>query len=171
MKVIHTTLLLLCTYISLAQTKPMVLTNTLEFVMEYPVNPITSYISTHFGYAKNSTTYYNNESTTISTAKNAKVYCNVDTATVTSILNDEGTSIIFLRKHNYIIVLANLKNTKVAIGQCITMGTTIGDIAVNEMDKSKGLVELMLFKNNKVINPELYLRKVVNSKSVVVVMK
>jgi murein DD-endopeptidase MepM/ murein hydrolase activator NlpD len=149
MKVITTALLLLCLKFN---------TYAQCFEMSIPLNANNSYISMHFGNVKIDNSDYKNESVTFATPINSTALCNVDSAIVKNIFQDEGVFTVFLERNGFTIVLGNLKKITVKKGDNLTQGKPIGIVAKDEMQNTRGQLELMLFKKNKIVNPELYLK-------------
>ncbi len=122
-------------------------------------------ISNHFGKIKLNKMDYYNESTTFEMPLETSIICNIDTAIINEVLIDEDSVYtVLLQKNNYLIALHNLKDVQFIKGDTITQNQIIGTIAPNEMNNDKGLLELMLFKNNKLLNPEKYLKQEVAAK-------
>lgn len=166
MKVVTTALALLCLYFSTAQKTKLPKKECSEvvkrFELGFPVPTNQSYISMHYGMNKIGACNYFNEGITFATFKNSAVFCNVDTAFVKGIYADEGVYTVFLQKDEFIVVLDNLKNIKVKNGETILQGKSIGTVEIDESNNDRGMIELMLFQNKKIVNPELYLKPVDN---------
>jgi hypothetical protein len=132
-------------------------TGTLQ--LNYPLNMEEAFISCHFGNSFLHGCVFNNETVTFSGKINAKVFCLVDSATVKNIYEEDGVYYVFLEKDEFTIVLYNINRCLVKKGERLRNGQELGSIAADESDRKNGMLELMLFKKNKLLNPENYLKK------------
>ncbi len=145
-----------------AQKEKLPIIKEAAFAMQYPFyfNDGENYIKYHFGKIKIEKLDFNNQSLTFELPLETEIVCNIDTSIVSDLSIDEDSIYtISLIKNNYIIVFNNLKEIQVAIGDTVIKNQALGTIAPNEMNTEMGLLDLMLFKNNKVINPEKFIKK------------
>jgi hypothetical protein len=144
--------------------------NAIDFEMQFPLNMKEAFISCHFGKANIGTVYFTNEMVTFSGKINAPVYCNVDSVRVKNIFKDEDVFCVFLEKGDYIIVFYNLHTCKVKQGQLLHTTDVLGTLAADEENNGKGLLELLLFKKKKIVNPEKYLKPKLSNEKITVVL-
>jgi hypothetical protein len=134
-------------------------THSTSFEMTYPLDMRDASISCHFGKVNVGSVIFINEMITFTSKINATVYCNVDSIRVKNIFKDDDLYYIFLEKEDYILVFYNLNTCKVKQGQLLCAEDILGTLAADEENRSKGLLELMLFKKKAIVNPEHYLKK------------
>jgi hypothetical protein len=130
------------------------------FAMTYPLLMEEASISQHYGVINIGNGKYNNEGVTFLTIQESLAYCNIDSALVTEIYKDEENIYsVFLKKDKYVIVFSNLQEVLVEKDSTLRKYNTIGKIANDESEPEKASLEIMLFKNNRIVNPEKYLKK------------
>ena len=118
-----------------------------------------SYISTRFGLQKlPGGIEFNNESTTFETSSAGTIAVAVFNGTVSSIQEDDGTKTVFITHGKYKSVYANLSSTTVSVGQSVTTGQALGKCATSEEGTGRGVLEFMMFRDNKIENPERWIR-------------
>jgi septal ring factor EnvC (AmiA/AmiB activator) len=118
-----------------------------------------SYISTRFGVQDLGGVKFNNEGTTFETAAPGSGVIAIFNGTVSSIYDDEGTKQVFITHGRYKSVYANLSSASVSVGQSVTTGQVIGRSASSEEGTGRGVLEFMMFRDNKIENPERWIRK------------
>jgi hypothetical protein len=122
-------------------------------------------IKHHYGKIKIRGSYYNNQTVTFSTDIHTEVFCTVDSGVVQNIDFDENVYTVFIKKADYLIVLSNIAVLDdIKKGQVLNVDDLIGLVAISEMNENEGELELMLFKNDKIVNPEKYLIKDIGTK-------
>ncbi len=135
-------------------------------VLHYPLEGMDSiaFIKHHFGKIKinesgDSKSDYYNESLTFVTPLNSNVMCVVDTAVVIDVtLDDDSVYTVFVKKEDYVVVYHNLAVANVNIGDTIVLNQIIGTVASDEMHEENGVLELMVFYKEKILNPEKFIK-------------
>ncbi len=135
-------------------------------VLQYPLEGMDSiaFIKHHFGKIKinesgDSKSDYYNESLTFVTPLNSNVMCIVDTAVVIDVtLDDDSVYTVFIKKEDYVIVYHNLAVANVNTGDTIALNQIIGTVASDEMHEEDGVLELMVFYKQKILNPEKFIK-------------
>ncbi len=129
-----------------------------KFEMLYPTGFFSTEIKEHYGKIKIGDVYYDNEGVTLSTNLDREVECNVDSAIVSDVYEDEdGAYIVSLKHKHYTIVMANLAYAAVQKGDELIQGDFIGIVNADVDQNNKASLELMLLRDNKIMNPEKYL--------------
>jgi murein hydrolase activator len=125
--------------------------------LPYPLQG--SYISTRFGVQDLGGVKFNNEGTTFETNSPGTSALAVFNGTVSSVFEDDGTKTVFITHGRYKSVYSNLASTNVSVGQSITTGQVLGKCAAGEEGTGRGVLEFMMFRDNKIENPERWIRR------------
>jgi murein hydrolase activator len=125
--------------------------------MGYPLQ--NGYIRTRFGVQDLGGVKWNNEGTTFASNAPGNNVTAIFSGTVKSVQVDDDTKTVYISHGRYISVYGNLGSVNVSVGQAITANQIIGKCAASEEDPSEGLLELMLFRDNKIENPEKWLKR------------
>ncbi len=125
--------------------------------MNYPLQG--GYIRTRFGVQDLGGVKWNNESTTFgSNAAGANVTA-IFSGVVKNVQIDDDTKTVFISHGRYISVYGNMQSVSITTGQTITAGQVIGKCAASEEEAGQGLLELMIFRDTKIENPERWLHR------------
>ncbi len=125
--------------------------------LPYPLQG--SYISTRFGVQDLGGVKFNNEGTTFEVSSSSGTVQAVFNGTVTSVSEDDGVKTVFITHGRYKSVYSNMSSVSVSIGQNVTTGQSLGRCATSEEGTGRGVLEFMMFRDNKIENPERWLRK------------
>lgn len=125
--------------------------------LPYPLQG--SYISTRFGVQDLGGVKFNNEGTTFESNNSGATVVAIFGGVISSVNEDDGTKTIFIKHGKYKSVYANLASSSVVAGQQVTTGQAIGRCAASEEGTGKGVLEFMLFRDNKIENPERWIRR------------
>jgi murein hydrolase activator len=79
--------------------------------------------------------------------------------TVTSVSEDDGVKTVFITHGRYKSVYSNMSSVSVSIGQSIATGQSLGRCATSEEGTGRGVLEFMMFRDNKIENPERWIRR------------
>jgi murein hydrolase activator len=125
--------------------------------LPYPLQG--SYISTRFGVQDLGGVKFNNEGTTFEVSSSSGTVQAVFNGTVTSVSEDDGVKTVFITHGRYKSVYSNMSSVSVSIGQSITTGQSLGRCATSEEGTGRGVLEFMMFRDNKIENPERWIRR------------
>jgi murein hydrolase activator len=125
--------------------------------LPYPLQ--SSYISTRFGVQDLGGVKFNNEGTTFEVSSSSGTVQAVFNGTVTSVSEDDGVRTVFITHGRYKSVYSNMSSVSVSIGQNVTTGQSLGRCATSEEGTGRGVLEFMMFRDNKIENPERWIRK------------
>jgi len=84
--------------------------------------------------------------------------CAVFDGEVSSVTIVDGKTVLILRHGSYLTSYGNLVSVVVGKGDKVKKGTVIGQVA-DEADTDPGQLDFILLKNQKGLNPELWLTK------------
>lgn len=84
--------------------------------------------------------------------------CAVFDGEVTSVTEVDGKIILILRHGSYFTSYGNLSSVVVSKGDKVKKGTVIGQVA-DDTDADPGQLDFILLKNQKGLNPEIWLSK------------
>lgn len=125
--------------------------------LPYPLQG--SVISIRFGLQSIGGVKYNSESTTFETNSPGSSVLSIFNGSVSGVYEDDGRYTVYIAHGRYKSVYDNLASVTVKKDQIVSINQVIGKCAGSEDGNNRGSLDLMLYKDAKLQNPEAWIRR------------